>query len=576
MGGFLLIRHSNLHLAHLKRVYRKALVAFSTKGLSIRKEFHSGSYWLLVYDFYHKKNDGCLTFDDNSSIVGCGTCFYKGLFGNQALQSIFEDYTRGHLLYQNIEGNFAILIRSNDRLVLFSDLFGNYRIFRDKDSNIYSSSFLSLESVLDTKTPSNQEIYEFIFTGAFYGGSTIFKEIELLDSHFVWSLMPEEKKIRRQAAMDHSLRNLPLEQAVPIVCENLIGYFQMLHHEFGDDIISALSGGYDSRLLLAAMRHVGISPILYVYGSSESSDVKIAHQIAQGEGLALECIDKSAYPRIQKDNFPAHVLTTFSALDGFSNEGIFNNGSDLQTRLQRTRHSPLQINGGGGEIYRNFWRLPNVTMTIDSFLKSKYDSVAYQVLTTNKFDKKRFFSVLARKIGTTLETESQFLTRKQIESLYPLFRLKYWMGINNSINNQLTYSLTPYSEPRFVYQSLAIPIKDKNYGNFEAALIHKLDPRLASYPSGSRYGRNFTEAIGSKAKFKENIIANMPTGLKPMMRRLKHRRDRRPLPYYLQNEYIETIFDMDNLAIADYVDLTRVNDPETVSRALTVELHLNG
>ena len=61
----------------------------------------------------------------------------------------------------------------------------------------------------------------------------------------------------------------------------------------GDRIDTAISGGYDSRLILALLRARGVRPRLHVYGSDADSDVRIARQICAGEGLTLEHIDKS-------------------------------------------------------------------------------------------------------------------------------------------------------------------------------------------------------------------------------------------------------------------------------------------
>jgi hypothetical protein len=48
---------------------------------------------------------------------------------------------------------------------------------------------------------------------------------------------------------------------------------------FGDRVTCALSGGYDSRLILALLRRHGVSPRVYVYGPPGDKDVELARTI---------------------------------------------------------------------------------------------------------------------------------------------------------------------------------------------------------------------------------------------------------------------------------------------------------
>ena len=68
----------------------------------------------------------------------------------------------------------------------------------------------------------------------------------------------------------------------------------MLSSAFGDRISTALSGGYDSRLMLALLRACGVAPYVYVYGYEDDCDVQVARSIAAGEGFALVHTDKQA------------------------------------------------------------------------------------------------------------------------------------------------------------------------------------------------------------------------------------------------------------------------------------------
>src|ERR1700750_1216342 len=68
---------------------------------------------------------------------------------------------------------------------------------------------------------------------------------------------------------------------------------------------SALPGGCDSRLILALLRRHGISPRVYVYGPPGNKDVELARAIAEGEGFALEVVDKDRQPALTPGGFGA-------------------------------------------------------------------------------------------------------------------------------------------------------------------------------------------------------------------------------------------------------------------------------
>lgn len=153
------------------------------------------------------------------------------------------------------------------------------------------------------------------------------------------------------------------------------------------------------------------------------------------------------------------------------------------------------------------------------------------------------------------------------------------MGSNNSINNQLTYALTPFIEPRFIFQSFNIPLKYKNFGVFEAALIKFIDPDLAKYPS--QYGHNFYDGITLSLKMQDYFKIHSPLWLKVYIRkhlwsatdvRLALRRERHVLPFYLSRSYLDKIFLSKGLAMSEYFHTDKIDNPRVLSRVLTAEL----
>ena len=141
----------------------------------------------------------------------------------------------------------------------------------------------------------------------------------------------------------------------------------------GDCIDTAISGGYDSRLILALLRARGVRPRLHVYGTDRDPDVRIAKQICAGEGLKLEHVDKSRLRFTPEDRADA-IERNYLYFDGYPIDGIFDSGIDLATRATRMSDGHLLLNGGGGEIFRNFYYLADRDYRIRELLYAFYSS----------------------------------------------------------------------------------------------------------------------------------------------------------------------------------------------------------
>ncbi|MBK7081423.1 MAG: hypothetical protein IPH55_11930 [Betaproteobacteria bacterium] len=288
-------------------------------------------------------------------------------------------------------------------------------------------------------------------------------------------------------------------KVVETVSAELRHYFAMLSSLFPGDIGCALSGGYDSRHMTALLLSVGETPHLYVYGDASSSDVRVAKNIALGERLELEHVDKGTFAKVTPEQFVTSTERDFYFFDGIKPLGQMDDGSDMTTRLSRARNARLQLNGAGGEIYREIWNLSDRSIDLESFLKLRYDRGDYSYL-RRPFDSQSYFSGFAEKVRHKLAMDRRLLTRKEAEMLFPFLR-NHFACANNLANSQISDSLLPFMESRFVYPSFDIPIQYKYCGRVHAALIRKASPSLARYQSD--YGINFADPIPAAYRAKQ-------------------------------------------------------------------------
>jgi hypothetical protein len=576
MGAFFLYRKNDFGDEGTRETASidRSLEVFNSKGLSISQELHFQDFDLYLYNKKAFEVENYLGFENGDFICATGTMLYKKLFGSMALENLYHDFSSVETFTdtKDLFGEFCVIIFHSGKLTLFNSASGLYHVFSDSDGKFFSSSFLALRRAVKEVTLLPQSFYEYILNGAVYGDKTLFKEIEILDCTKVFCFTPNLANYSKDVPEESNLGRLSYRTAVLQVSNTLSDYFHGIQNALGSDVCSALSGGYDSRLLLGLMRKTNIDPYLYVYGSDNDPDVRVAKNIASSEGLDLDHVDRGKQPNMDFDSYEEFLKGQYFICDGMTNDGIFDSGQVYATRMERVSKARLQLNGGGGEIYRNFWVLPDKGFSSHQFLTSKYDRFDYSPMGSS-FKKDNYFKVLAGKVEKGLSVENNKLTRRQIAILYFTFRMRYWMGINNSHNAQFAFALTPFGENSIASQSFSLPLAWKNEGRFEASLIREIDEPLAKL--NSCYGHDFFQPPTMKRRIKGSLMRNVPVSIRPYLRKRwvkKSKNQTVELPYYLNNPILDGLGLTNGLAISEFVDEKAISNPAMLSRILSVEL----
>lgn len=505
---------------------------------------------------------------DGSFCALVGTLIYQNQTGLPALAAIHQQGLSS-LQPEALYGNFCLIHYRQPYLELLLDPLGIYKSYRA--GHCYSSSFLALLSVIPRPKIRSQSLYEYLFQGAVHGETSLFAGLDALSPDQRYRLTehsaePIERGLNRAQQQAPCLSEA---DAFELNWQELNRAFSALAAARPRALDTALSGGFDSRLLLALLLEQGLQPSLHVYGSDAEPDVQIARHICQQQGWPLDYSDESRYPIVMPEAFGAIVAQNFQRFDGLPVDGIFNDGMDWACRQQRGQNGRWMLNGGGGEIYRNFFYLADGDYSISQLLSAFY-SQHDPALTTARFDERQYFEQLATKIGQTLRLDpSTRLSRQQVELVYPLFRCRYWMGRNNAINNRLAASLTPFIDYSLVAAAARIPLAYKNHGRFEAELIARLNPVLASYPSV--YGHHFAQKTPWLIRVKNSLSYHKPGWLRRHSYRLRHRHRAWQPGRYLSAGYWQQALPQGLHYLPHFIALDRVREAGLMQRLLTLE-----
>jgi asparagine synthase (glutamine-hydrolysing) len=565
MGAFYLIRRS---AAAQPDPLRAALdESFARQGFPALSQVRGPDWDIGVFGRLVAAEPTLWRGEDGTTAIAAGTLFYKGEAGRAALPGLAADWRAEAIDWAALHGSYAVAIAEADRVALFTDRTGTLHLYRSDDDAIFSTSFLALAEALPKLTVDEDGFYDTVFHEAPHGGRTVFRQIRLFPAGRILRLTDRADWRDAPPLAPGPVDRASLDDQAGRCLTALERPFADYIAGFGRLIDTALSGGYDSRLILAMLRRAGVAPIVHVYGKAGDADVTTARRIADGEGFALAHTDKSRFDPVPVEAFPEIVERNFLAFDGYPNDGLFNNGGDLATRKQRCGKGELMLNGGGGEIFRNFFYLPDRPMAAADLVGAFY-SQYNPVVCTGRFDergyRRRFAELIAESVGAAGET----LTRQQVELAYPLFRCRYWMGRNNSVNNRLGFAATPFCTPAPILTAATVGMALKNAGRLQSRMIALADPKLAAYPSA--YGFAFDSPPPARYRLKAALDRLRPILLRANAYRLKNRRPAAP-PLYLREPYRRAVLGPHCELVTRWVDPAKATDGQQLNRIASLE-----
>jgi hypothetical protein len=568
MGGFVLLHTTPGE--DCSAAQTAALAVFARMGMPAPRLIEGENFVLAVYPKRQATAPALEQFANGDFVNACGTLIYQNMAGKPAAAAFYHASGKRSAPGDRAMGHYAVILRKAGKTAIVPDRFGGFLVFYDTARRIASSSFLAVASALERVTLSTQGACEYVFNGVVSGNATLFDEIQIAPINATIVVGEQCLEIRPHSLpLPTVVSTTPFEAMVQQSMELLDHYFAAVAKSFGDRVTCALSGGYDSRLILALLRRHGIRPRVYVYGPPADEDVCLARAIAEGEGFALEVVDKDRELAFAPCEFASVAHDNFVASDGYTWAGIFTNGAERAQRASRVSGDAVALNGGGGEIWRNFFYLLNRPYSPREILWSFYSQFDPETCTP-AFDQEAYFRQLEKKIEGLIGCPQPALPRPLVEWLYHCFRCRAWDGRVNNINNTYGNVALPFLERPVTEHASVIPIGWKNHGAYEAELIRRADPRLASYPSG--YGHDFSGPPPLTRRLADYGTYLRPPWLRRFAYRVKNRvRRAGELPDYLHKEYRDAALPGGVQVMTELFQLERVTDPAQTARILTLE-----
>lgn len=213
----------------------------------------------------------------------------------------------------NLRGIFLIVIWRDEKVFAVSDITRTFPLFyflRDKNLQITDNIWTFSTSV--RKCMSEEARSEFLCTGYTIGNKTVYDSIsqiqaaEILEFNHYSCISIEYWNYLGTSILDNEPQLLQ-KKALTLIEKSMQRLINSLD---GKTALVPLSGGYDSRLILASLKKLRYKKVqCYTYGDPKSKDAKIAKEIAIKLGYPICFV--SLTPQFIKTEFELNLLKKY-------------------------------------------------------------------------------------------------------------------------------------------------------------------------------------------------------------------------------------------------------------------------
>jgi hypothetical protein len=486
---FLYASDASVNETAVREVFRK-------KGFSEPAEFSLGRMSLWLYRKQLLQESNYLFSDAETAVFAVGTFAYKRLSYPESLAALLGDFTNDALDIDGLLGAYCLVFWGRGRIRVLTDPLNVYHVFVDEQASRLSSSFLAvLASHAERLSVNRLALYERLLTGYVTGPETLVSGIhqltrplqERMGGRSLCFVKPSAGDGKVDEKADGQPREFGAcvdEQIGALVryCEGARRLAEQYHAELG------LSSGYDSRLLFALLSALCIPRSVHSHWTLgvHEPELAVVRQMAELSGTTLRIVKTTLMDEKPDEEIASILLDTLYYFDVRGSAAI---GSVSETHTRRYRvktlgESRLTFHGAGGEIYRDFQvNLRRRFSFAQWMLNHVYYAAGAGSLTDAKLEGLVRESMIRKAedlLGVALGHKVDQLA---VRRYYGEVRGPYCDGNVNNAQNQLTFCLTPFLEPSVVRSAYRAIRHAARSGRFQAAMIARLDSRLASLPS---------------------------------------------------------------------------------------------
>jgi asparagine synthase (glutamine-hydrolysing) len=253
---------------------------------------------MCKFDFFKSKTNDWYQ-KGNVKVKGYAFDFEDNFLEKEDLADYFNNVTSVKEIKELallLNGFFLVVIDSVDYVWLIADKLRSIPLFYSNyNEEVWVSDQVSAEDV-NFKTFEPISVTEFTYAACTVGNKTLVRDISQISSSEIVSLSKDFKSIERYKYYDHkhscslSDNTAELYKKLEAITDNFIE--RIKRSTSGKALIIPLSGGYDSRYILAALIRNDIKNVVcYTYGDPKSFEISVAKRVAENLGVKLYTVE---------------------------------------------------------------------------------------------------------------------------------------------------------------------------------------------------------------------------------------------------------------------------------------------
>lgn len=191
--------------------------------------------------------------------------------GEVSALTFFQDFARGVANFDLCTGSYRMqIVYPDGKEIFFADNAGLMRWYIGP-----KGFFTSLrEAALESQTPDYPAAAQFLYYGAIYGMETVVRDVRRSDPNKYYRL--------QSGQIEEKEKGLPPLEEINAPKDALAAQMRRLAQSLSGhrNIACTITGGVDSRAILAHMIHNNLHPLLDITGKPTDPDVVIAKKVA--------------------------------------------------------------------------------------------------------------------------------------------------------------------------------------------------------------------------------------------------------------------------------------------------------
>lgn len=375
-----------------------------------------------------------------------------------------------------LDGRCTVVRADDTTLEIYVDPLGAYPVFEAEvgGARWFSNSAMALRLLTGDSTVDEDALASVLAGGWSLGGEPLWRKVRRVQRGVVLSLSPEGE--RREALLElERIVSLPgagldAEKAAT----ELTALTGALAQWPGRPNVVPLTGGRDSRVILAAALRAGFEFDVLTGGAPSHPDVQVAARLAATAGLPHGLL--AADPHGDRQSHLEAMARLTALLSGGTATLADAAGFPLGPREGPL---PLWHSGQGGEIGRGYYGVGGAGVA--ERLHTRFTARRpgrIDILSADASDS------VARRIGEFVERMSQAgaATTDIPDLFYLLERMACWAAPTHGVVEAVRDTTSPLWSQRMLPHVLGLPARERMLERFHLALLEELVPQLVEEP----------------------------------------------------------------------------------------------